>query len=188
MYQELYEAWKKERLTKDLQLLSKDFFERVTEYLRRLKESQKMMDNKTMKARLLKQEFENSKRLSSEIITTRFRKMFESFLPDRKPLSMENLTSQEVTVYQRLSEASDLYSKLKRNLLEGRQTEAAASMPNGLPQKILVRFACDVPAIVGVDLRTYGPFKPEDIASLPTENAQALVHQGVAVKVEVEER
>ncbi len=188
MYQELYEAWRRERLTKDVQPLSKDFFERVTEYLKRLKESQKMIDNKTMKARLLKQEFENTRRLSSEITTTRFRKMFESFLLDQKTLSMETLTSQEATVYQRLSEASELYSKLKRNLLEGRQTEAAASIPNGSPQKILVRFACDVPAIVGVDLRTYGPFKPEDLASLPTENAQALVHQGVAVKVEVEER
>ena len=188
MYQELYDAWKKERLTKDLQSLPKNFFERATEYTKKLRESQRMMDTKTMKSRLLKQEYENGKRLTSEIVTTRFRKMLESLLPDEKPIPMESLTLQEEAIYQRLSEASNQYSKLRRNLLEGRQTEASTSGPADLPQQILVRFTCDVPAIIGVDLRTYGPFRPEDIATLPTENAQALVHQGVAVKVEVEER
>jgi DNA replication initiation complex subunit (GINS family) len=33
-------------------------------------------------------------------------------------------------------------------------------------------------------MKTYGPFKPEDVASLPQENAKILVKQGVAVEVE----
>jgi len=188
MYQELYGAWRKEKLSKDLQPLPKDFFERATDYARKLKESQRMIDTKTMKARLLKQEFENSRRLSSEIAAIRFRKMFECLLTDQKPIPIGSLAAQEEILYQTLSEAASQYMKLKRNILEGKQTELAASSPRDLPQKILVRFACDVPAIIGVDLRTYGPFKPEDIASLPAENAQALVHQRVAVRVEVEER
>jgi DNA replication factor GINS len=186
MYQELYDIWRKEKLSKDLQPLPKDFFERATDYTRKLKESQRMIDMKTMKARLLKQEYENSRKLSSEILAIRFRKMFECLLMDQKPISTGSLTTQEETIYQTLNEAAGQYLKLKRNVLEGKQAESAAPLPRDLPQRILVRFACDVPAIIGVDLRTYGPFKPEDIASLPTENAQALVHQRVAVKVEVE--
>jgi len=43
-----------------------------------------------------------------------------------------------------------------------------------------VRFLRDVPAIVGEDLKTYGPFKAGDVAKLPRGNADALVRQGAA--------
>jgi len=45
---------------------------------------------------------------------------------------------------------------------------------------ILVRFVQDVPQIIGVDLKTHGPFKAQDIASLPKENAEALIKQSLA--------
>jgi len=34
-------------------------------------------------------------------------------------------------------------------------------------------------------MKTYGPFKVEDVASLPAENAKILIRQGLAEKVEV---
>jgi DNA replication factor GINS len=49
---------------------------------------------------------------------------------------------------------------------------------------VILRFLKEIPAIVGADMKTYGPFKPEDIASLPVENAKVLIKQGVAVEVE----
>jgi len=48
-----------------------------------------------------------------------------------------------------------------------------------------LRFVKEIPAIVGSDMKTYGPFEPEDIATLPLENARILIKQGVAVEVEV---
>jgi DNA replication initiation complex subunit (GINS family) len=33
-------------------------------------------------------------------------------------------------------------------------------------------------------MKTYGPFKAEDIASLPVENAKILIKQGLAERVE----
>jgi DNA replication initiation complex subunit (GINS family) len=33
-------------------------------------------------------------------------------------------------------------------------------------------------------MKTYGPFKVEDVASLPIENAKVLIKQGLAEKVE----
>ena len=38
---------------------------------------------------------------------------------------------------------------------------------------------------MGLDMKTYGPFMVEDVASLPVENAKMLVKQGLAVLVEV---
>ena len=55
------------------------------------------------------------------------------------------------------------------------------------PKRILVRLLRDVPAIVGADMRPYGPFKREDVAVLPAENALALVGRGVAVEVKIDE-
>ena len=46
---------------------------------------------------------------------------------------------------------------------------------NHKTKKIVIRFLKDVDEIVGADLEKYGPFKTEDIATVPYENAQALV-------------
>jgi DNA replication factor GINS len=48
-----------------------------------------------------------------------------------------------------------------------------------------MRLLKDVPAIVGADMKTYGPFRTEDVASLPVENAKILVRQGLAEKIVV---
>jgi DNA replication initiation complex subunit (GINS family) len=48
-----------------------------------------------------------------------------------------------------------------------------------------LRFVKAVPAVVGVDMKTYGPFMVEDVASVPVENAKILVKQGLAEKVEL---
>jgi DNA replication initiation complex subunit (GINS family) len=42
-----------------------------------------------------------------------------------------------------------------------------------------------IPAVVGVDMKTYGPFLAEDVGSLPLENAKILVKRGLAEAVEV---
>ncbi len=43
-----------------------------------------------------------------------------------------------------------------------------------------VRFLKDVPAIVGADMKTYGPFKKGTLAALPKENAEILIKMGAA--------
>lgn len=49
---------------------------------------------------------------------------------------------------------------------------------------MLVRFVQEIPAIIGSDMNTYGPYRAEDVATLPHENARILIKQGVAVEVE----
>jgi DNA replication factor GINS len=50
----------------------------------------------------------------------------------------------------------------------------------------IVRFLQPLPAIMGIDMKAYGPFKAEDVASIPQENAENLVKRGIAQRVEVE--
>ena len=54
---------------------------------------------------------------------------------------------------------------------------------NHKTKTVVLRFLKEVDEIVGVDLEKYGPFKPEDIATLPYENAQALVTKKIATKI-----
>jgi len=58
---------------------------------------------------------------------------------------------------------------------------------NHKTKTIVLRFLKDVDEIVGVDLEKYGPFKPEDIATLPYENAQALITKKAATKIHWED-
>jgi DNA replication initiation complex subunit (GINS family) len=52
-------------------------------------------------------------------------------------------------------------------------------------KRMTLRFAKSTPTIIGLDMKTYGPFMVEDVASLPVENAKILIKQGLAVLVEV---
>ena len=54
-----------------------------------------------------------------------------------------------------------------------------------IPKRSTIRFIKNIPAIMGADMKSYGPFVAEDVASLPPQNAQILVKQGLAVLVEV---
>ena len=40
--------------------------------------------------------------------------------------------------------------------------------------------------MIGSDSENYGPFKPEDIATIPLENAQTLITENLAVKIRIE--
>ncbi len=71
---------------------------------------------------------------------------------------------------------------LVKSVLNGRSLGAEVAETK---KKRVLRFLKEVPAIIGVDMKPYGPFKPEDVASVPAENAKVLVKQGLAVEVEV---
>ena len=58
---------------------------------------------------------------------------------------------------------------------------------NHKTKTVVLRFLKDVDEIVGADLEKYGPFHPEDIATLPYENAQALIIKKAATKIQWED-
>jgi len=50
---------------------------------------------------------------------------------------------------------------------------------------ILLRFIKKTPPLVGIDLINYGPFEEEDIAYVPSQNANILVLEKFAEKIEI---
>ena len=51
---------------------------------------------------------------------------------------------------------------------------------------MVVRFLKPVPAIMGIDMKAYGPFMAEDVGNLPRANAVNLIKRGIAKAVMVE--
>lgn len=181
MYNELYEIWKRELESVELGRLPSDFYCRIAEYLKKLREEGRMLDRKTLKASLLNKEMLNVKRMVREVIQTRYKKLVRKVAKSEKVPSGV-LTSEEEEIYKRASPFAEAFQSFARDVLRGHVLKVGLEQER---KRAVLRFLKDVPAIIGADMKTYGPFKVEDVASVPAENAKILIKQGLAEKVEV---
>ena len=182
MYDELYNAWLREKEKHELQALPRDFYSRLASYIKKIEEEGRMLDKKTVKGRAITVESENVKKLLTDLAETRLKKIIESSLKG-EVISAVLLSEEETRLYDTVSSGIEGYRNMIERVLRGQQPTTAKKdlKEEGM---IIVRILKEVPAIVGVDMKTYGPYKPEDIAALPKENAKLLIKQGVAVEVE----
>ncbi len=176
IYEETVDAWRRELRNPELQSLRPGFYKDLASYVRRLREAQRNIDAKSLKAIVMDEELKRIKQLITQLIARRLEKLW--FEAQRsQPVSLD---SSEKWVHQDLSDIVRHYQKFEEDLLQGREPSNA---PNKQRGRVLVRFVKDVPSIIGVDLKTHGPFLKEDVATLPYENAEGLIRQGVAVEI-----
>ncbi|MDH3658267.1 MAG: hypothetical protein OEM77_09065 [Nitrosopumilus sp.] len=95
-----------------------------------------------------------------------------SYLLDEEKFILDSQEDQKERIEMILSATINGKSKFLESLAQNHKTK-----------KIVIRFLNKVDEIVGADLEKYGPFKIEDIATIPYENAQALIAKNVATKV-----
>lgn len=181
MYDELYEIWKHELESLELRKLAPGFYSRIADYLRKIGEEGRMLDKRTVKAKLLKIEMRNVKRMLQELIRARYKKLIGKVARGEK-VPLDVLTVEEEKIYTRASPLAEAYESFAKNLLRGHVLEVGVEREH---RRAVLRFLRDVTAIIGADMKVYGPFKVEDVASLPVENAKILIKQGLAEKVEV---
>ena len=175
MYNDLYQAWKSEKCSSLPQPLPADLYQRTTIYLNGVDQELSTTDTHSVQGRLLLMEKEMTERLLDELRQTRAQKIMAA-AQNRIPIQTTSLTEEEYAVLE----------KIKQSLSSLNQQLAASPRREELTEELkVVRFLEDIPEIVGVDLRIYGPFKKEDVASLPSPNAQALEKQGAAKAIEV---
>lgn len=192
MYNELYAAWQREIDDPSLGGLPLDFYSKIAEYLRRIKEEDKVLDKKSVKMNLLEHESANVERMLEELLGARYRKIIKTVTKSQK-LPSELLTVEEARMCETFADFAKSYRKFADNLMRGQIAESVkvvtkieANAEVTLTHKrSTIRFLKNIPAIMGADMKSYGPFAAEDVASLPPQNAQILVKQGLAVLVEV---
>lgn len=166
----------------DLQKLPKDFYTRLADYMRKIREERRMMDEESVRGKLLQKEEENVKKMISDLARIRYEKITR-LISKREMIPLTALTEEEGALYDGLSTLSEAYESLLKDILQGQKPRIKHLKSKGF---LVVRFLKEIPQIIGVDMKVYGPFKPEDIATLPEENAKALIKQGVAVEVDVQ--
>ena len=182
MYNELYEMWKKEKENEhEIQRLPKDFYSKMVAYIKKLKAENRMLDKKTTKAKLMNNEFTNVKIMVGELFALRYKKLGENVFV-RETVVRNALTEEEKKLYGPVLPLAEAYCAFSKDLLRGR----LSCIEKDEKQKTVtvLRFVQEIPALVGADMKTYGPFGPEDIATLPPENARIFIKQGMAVEVD----
>jgi DNA replication initiation complex subunit (GINS family) len=181
MYDELYNAWKHEVSEPALGVLPRDFYERITGYLRKIKEENRLIDQKNLKATLLEHEVANVRRMIGELLWARYKKLVKLTTQTQK-LPIEALAFEEAQIFESFLPFTEAYQKFSKGLLQGQVGE---SSQQEMHKRIMLRFSKNIPQIMGSDMKTYGPFIVEDIASLPIQNAKVFVKQGLAIIVDV---
>ena len=99
-----------------------------------------------------------------------------SYLLDEEKFILDSQEDQRERIEMILSATINGKSKFLESLAQNHKTK-----------KVAIRFLNEVDEIVGADLEKYGPFKTEDIATIPYENAQALITKNIATKVRWED-
>jgi len=196
VYDQLFAAWRREIEDASIGGLPPDFYGKIAEYMRCIKEDNEL-DQKTIKLNLLEHEAQNVELMLAELLELRYKKIIKIVTKNQKnPLKL--LTVEEGEMAETFATFSAEYQKFKEDLKQGQlappspikvtiesDTKPTATQTIPARKRLTIRFIKNIPAIMGADMKSYGPFNAEDVASLPTLNAQILVKQGLAVLVEV---
>jgi len=189
MYNELYAAWRREVDEPSLGSLPLGFYIRVADYLKSIREENRPLDKKSVKEYLLDHEAKNVALMLEELLWARYKKLLETVNQNQK-LPLELLTAEEAKMCESFAAFTTAYQKFSVDLLQGQTSQTAA--PPAVKtevevghKRVTLRITKNIPAIMGTDMKSYGPFQAEDVASLPVENAKVLVKQGFAVMIEV---
>jgi DNA replication initiation complex subunit (GINS family) len=190
VYNDLYAAWIREISEASLGGLPPDFYARITEYMKRINQEDALLEKKSVKVSLLEHEAQNAKRMLEELLKLRYQKIINA-VTELQKVPSELLTVEEAKMCERFLSFTDNYQRFSESLMQGQATLKfeTATAPYSVPQvankRLTIRFSKSIPAIMGADLKSYGPFAVEDVASLPADNAKILVKQGLAVLVDV---
>ncbi len=117
MYNELYAAWKREITEASLGALPPDFYVRIADYLKNIKD-ENLTDQKSVKINLLNREAQNVKQMIEELLWARYKKLVKTTTKLQK-VPVELLTVEEAKMTETFANFADAYQKFAKNLLQG---------------------------------------------------------------------
>jgi len=120
--------------------------------------------------------------LTSLLIHIRLEKISNS-----ADFKISHLLDEEKFILDSHEEQNERIEMILSATINGKSKFLESLAENHKIKKVVIRFLSEVNEIVGADLEKYGPFKAEDIATIPYENAQALIAKKIATKVRWED-
>ena len=161
-----------------IQEIESNFYRNLSDFLGNLKKQEFDGVESKIKDALI----EMATELATLLIHVRLDKISKS-----SDLEIGHLLDEEKFVLDSQEELKERTEMILSATINGKSKFLESLSQNHKTKKIVIRFLNEVDEIVGADLEKYGPFKTEDIATIPYENAQALIAKNVATKVRWED-
>lgn len=146
--------------------LPENFFQDVMSYL---ESKSKMRHNKEDAW-----EFESAKSMLQDILEIREKKLVNLALYNvRTGITPGNLQPEEQEFFDSVVKALKVFNEKRKQILLGKKHKS-----------MVVAALEDMPEFVGIDMKTYGPFKKGDIFTVPEENAKLLIEKNLAREID----
>ncbi|HXG14235.1 MAG TPA: hypothetical protein VNK25_03795 [Candidatus Nitrosotenuis sp.] len=172
----LYSVLVREIENDQVQEIDRAFYTSLSEYLGKLKsEGYDGIENK-IKNRLI----ELITQITSLLLKTRIEK-------SQNEMDFTNLLDEEKYILESQQDLLERREMILSATLNGRTKLLESVSKKHKIKPITVRFLRDFDQFVGADFTKYGPFKAEDVATIPNENAQALISKNITVKLNLQE-
>ena len=211
-YEKLFNHWLEEFQNSELTKLTPELFDEYNKFVKQIKEYRDDTSD-VIKEQLLKSYKDNIKYLFKDLLKLRKVKIINSAL-SLKEMDLDKMIEAEKLLFQNLVSSLKGYKKVKaiskydeeENFKSPKLTNKELNEITEIPQTsqpisqediikpetsdkdfkyTLIRILEKTPAIVGIDLINYGPFKKEDIAHLPSKNAKILIYEKFAEEIDI---
>jgi len=161
-----------------IQEIESNFYRNLSDFLGNLKKQEFDGIESKIKQSLIDMVSE----LTTIFLHTRLEKTMKS-----DGIDFTNLLDEEKFILDGEEQKRERTEMILSATINGKSKFLESISQNHKTKTIVLRFLKEVDEIVGVDLEKYGPFKPEDIATIPYENAQALITKKAATKIHWED-
>ena len=163
--------------TDELQELGTGFYKNLSNFIGKLKNEEYDGIEKKTKNQIIS----TATNLTELLINKRLEKISTISM-----ISYRTLSDEEKFIVDSNDEMNERKNMILSGIINGKSKFLEITSTKHKIKPVTVRFVKEFDEIVGVDLEKYGPFKPEDIATIPNENAQALISNGIALKIIIE--
>ena len=182
----LRELNRKEKTSPYLQKIEKNFYDELAALMREVYIKREDCSEEELPKFLA--ELENLRNIIIELYEAREKKIVSNalyYVRTGEKIELENLSKEEEVFLKKIVEIIKSHREnILDKTLKGKidEKESKEEKKTEIPT-ITVRILKDLPPIVGIDGKIYGEFKVEDIVTLPKPNAEVLIKQGVAQRI-----
>jgi DNA replication factor GINS len=161
-----------------IQEINPDFYRNLSDFIGDLKKQE--FDG--VESKIKETIIDTATELTSLLINIRLDKISKS-----DNIDFKNLLDEEKFILDAEEEQRERIEMILSATINGKSKFLESISQNHKTKTVVIRFLQEVDEIIGADLEKYGPFKTEDIATIPYENAQALIAKNIATKVRWED-
>ena len=194
-YKDIQKVWENETASDDLQDLDDLRLRKMIDYLSGIR-LQLAESEDGLQSALLIQEGQNVEFMLRDLLMIRRDKIIGLVLESRRPQAIMSLPEEDL--FNRLTRGINGHLEFVNDSISGIQPTKASKKESVSEDQldetdeieyVTVRFleSTDIPA-EGLDGLTYGPYKREDVARIPSSTALVWINQRIAVKITAEDR